>query len=311
MLGVDGFLSDDVVLVSVGDHFDYHAKDGTDPRHDGLAILRWLAEHAPSQAPLLLGNHDAARVMELARVSDSDFAKLRAVALDDPDDAAWAALTDIPTPGLVARDYASFSEAQRALVADLLRAGRYHLGLAATLPGGTPALITHAGVTVREVGMLGVDANPPALAAALDARLKAAVANGLAPLDLAPLHLAGEQPREGGGLLYHRPAESPGSDERRRYHPRDLPAGLVQIAGHTTHAKAKKELAQWVTPAAASVDHGVLRTLIVDGERIAYDAGVVAPPPGAAVLYLVDAAMNDPELDPELLPVFEVETLLR
>jgi len=109
MLGVDGFLADDAVLVSVGDHFDYHAKDGTDPRHDGLAILRWLAEHAPAQAPLLLGNHDAARVMELARVSDVEFAKLRAVALDDPDHATWAALTDIPTPGLVARDYASFS----------------------------------------------------------------------------------------------------------------------------------------------------------------------------------------------------------
>src|SRR5689334_23250128 len=46
LLGVDGFLADDVQLISIGDHFDYASLDGTDPRHDGLCVLRWLAEHS-------------------------------------------------------------------------------------------------------------------------------------------------------------------------------------------------------------------------------------------------------------------------
>ena len=100
LLGVDGFLADDVVLVSVGDHFDYASKDGTDPRHDGLAILRWLAEHAPAQVPLLLGNHDAARVMELAQVSDAEFARLRAGSGIDPasDDLSSERPRGLPSP---------------------------------------------------------------------------------------------------------------------------------------------------------------------------------------------------------------------
>src|SRR5688572_26168159 len=53
LIGVDGFLADDVQLISVGDHFDYPPHDGSDPRQNGLALLRWLAEHAPSQAPIL------------------------------------------------------------------------------------------------------------------------------------------------------------------------------------------------------------------------------------------------------------------
>jgi hypothetical protein len=62
LLGVDGYLADDVQLVSTGDHFDYEVHDETDPRVDGLAILRWLAEHAPNQVVILLGNCDAARI---------------------------------------------------------------------------------------------------------------------------------------------------------------------------------------------------------------------------------------------------------
>jgi hypothetical protein len=62
LLGVDGFLADDVQLVSTGDHFDYEVHDHTDPRVDGVAILRWLAEHAPAQVVILLGNRDAARI---------------------------------------------------------------------------------------------------------------------------------------------------------------------------------------------------------------------------------------------------------
>jgi hypothetical protein len=322
LLGVDGFLADDVVLVSIGDHFDYPSNDGTDPRHDGVCVLRWLAEHSAQQVHIILGNHDAARVMELSSISDADFAKLRTVAreLDGSDgDAArarWAGLTTLATPGLAARDYASFSEAQRALVVELLKAGRYRLGVAGVLPGGEPVLCTHAGVTVREVEMLGVEMTPASIAAALDRRLRDAVARSVTPLDLAPLHHAGEQPHEGGGLLYHRPADPEvaggdrwESERRRRFHPRELPPGLVQVCGHTNHAKAKQELRAWATQAAASADHGALRTLTVDESRVVYDLGVVPPKPGAAVLYLIDAGMNDADLDPELVPLFDLDGL--
>jgi hypothetical protein len=319
LLGVDGFLADDVQLVSIGNHFDYPSLDGTDPRHDGLCILRWLAEHAPQQVHILLGNHDAARVMELHAVGDAQFSRLRGVAreLDGADTAAararWSELTDIPTPGLAARDYASFTEAQRTLVTELLRAGRYRLGVAGVTAAGTPVLCTHAGVTVREVEMLGVGIAPSALAAALDRRLRDAVAQGVAPLDLAPLHVAGKQPDEGGGLLHHRPASSDSGAEqgerRRRYHPRDLPPGLVQVCGHTVHKTSKKELGTWATDDAVAAEHGILRTLTVDESRIVYDAGVQPPAAGAAVLSLIDAAMNEPDLDPELVPLFELAAI--
>jgi hypothetical protein len=322
LLGVDGFLADDVVLVSIGDHFDYASRDDSDPRRDGLCILRWLAEHAPQQVHLLLGNHDAARVMELAAVSDAEFAKLRGVAKElvgqGSSEAArerWAELTDIPTAGLVARDYAAFTEAQRRLVIELLRAGRYRLGVAGVLAGGQAVLCTHAGITTREVELLDAGATPAALAIALDQRLRDATAarhddwarGAITPLDLAPLHHAGRQPEEGGGLLYHRPAET--VDGLRRFHPRELPPGLVQICGHTTHRKALQELRAWSTPEVVAADHGVLRTLLVDGTSIQYDVGVVAPPAGAAVLYLIDANMNEPDLDPELVPLFELTAL--
>jgi hypothetical protein len=319
MLGVDGFLSDDVVLVSIGDHFDYPSRDDSDPRLDGLCILRWLAEHAPQQVHLVLGNHDAARVMELAGVGDAEFVRLRAAAKElagvDDAPARWAALTDVATPGLVARDYAAFTEAQRRLVVELLRAGRYRLGVAGTLAGGQPVLCTHAGVTRRELEILDAGATPVAIAAALDRRLRDATAarhddwasGRITPLDLSPLHVAGRQPEEGSGLLYHRPAEV--AESGRRFHPRELPPALVQVCGHTTHRKAVKELRTWATPEAVAADHGVLRTLTVDGGAIRYDVGIVAPPAGAAVLYLIDASINDPDLDPELVPLFELASI--
>jgi len=331
MLGADGYLADDVVLVSLGDHFDYRGYDGSDPRYDGVAILRWLAEHAPAQVHLLLGNHDAARVMELAAIDDAGFATLRTAARDlvnasGPEALVqWAALTDIPTPGLVARDYASFSEAQRALMVTLLRAGRFRLGIAAVFPDRRPVLLTHAGVTTREIDLLGVAATPHAIAAALDAWLARAVAareadwaaGTITPLDLSPLHYAGEQPEEGGGLLYHRPAnpERPGADaawerqRRRRFHPRELPRGLVQAAGHTGHRKLLEELEPWATEAARAARAGVLRTLIADDDRVVYDVGIARVGGAVAVLHLIDASINAPDLDPDDVPLLELAAI--
>jgi hypothetical protein len=331
MLGADGYLADDVVLVSLGDHFDYRVHDGRDPRADGVAILRWLAEHAATQVQILFGNHDAARVMELAAVDDDRFQTLRTAARDlaganTPDAAAqWAAMTDIPTPGLVARDYASFSEAQRALVVSLLRANRFRLGVAALMSDGRPVLLTHAGVTTREVEILGTVATPRALAAALDTRLAEAIAarkddwaaGTITPLDLAPLHYAGVQPEEGGGLLYHRPSnpDRTGADaawesqRRRRFHPRELPRGLVQVAGHTGHRKLVEELADWSTEDARAADHGVLRTLTCDGEKVVYDVGITAAGGAVAVLHLIDATINADDLDPDDVPLLELSAI--
>ncbi|MEQ1735597.1 MAG: metallophosphoesterase, partial [Rhodoglobus sp.] len=76
LLGEDGWLRPDVQLVSIGDHFDFGTRaQGTiaRARRDGPRFLRWLAAHPPSQVTILFGNHDAARVMELAFADDERF----------------------------------------------------------------------------------------------------------------------------------------------------------------------------------------------------------------------------------------------
>src|SRR6185369_12287923 len=81
------------------------------------------------------------------------------------------------------------------------------------LPDGREVLLTHAGVTTRELGMLGAPAEPRAIAEALQAELTRAIervrddwTRGIStPLSLDPLHVAGIPGEEGGGLLYHRP----------------------------------------------------------------------------------------------------------
>jgi hypothetical protein len=237
LLGVDGFLADDVQLVSTGDHFDYEVHDHTDPRVDGVAILRWLAEHAPNQVVILLGNRDAARVTG-----------------DD--------------------------EQQRRLVIGLLRAGRLRLGCAAILADDRPALISHAGVTSGDVEQLGVAVEPRALAAALDRRLADAVGarrDDWASGKPTPLGL--------DDLLAH------------RYRPQDLPRGLVQVCGHIASDGAR------------AVHPGVLSTLVVDGDKVVHDDGIAGVGGAVAVLHLVDAGINAPELDPDHVPLLELAAL--
>src|SRR5437899_2516166 len=113
-------LASDVVLVSIGDHFDYDFRNWQTAGQEGLRFLRWLASHDPAQVKLLLGNHDASRVMELVAISDERFAAARAFAqaLDgDPacDARFRAAFPELPCAGLAGRDFASFSCEQRAL----------------------------------------------------------------------------------------------------------------------------------------------------------------------------------------------------
>ncbi|HEY6175483.1 MAG TPA: metallophosphoesterase, partial [Kofleriaceae bacterium] len=141
-------LARDVVLVSIGDHFDYDSHDWQTAGQEGLRFLRWLVGHDPAQVKLLLGNHDACRVMELIAITDERFAAARAFARAlDRDPAAGArfraAFPELPSAGNVGRDFASFSAEQRALVIELLLAGRFDLALVGELPDGRRALLTH------------------------------------------------------------------------------------------------------------------------------------------------------------------------
>ncbi len=316
-LGTDGRLAADVVLVSIGDHFDYDLNDPVAAGREGVAVLRWLAGHDPAQVVLLLGNHDTARVMELIALDDRRFAEARALARamragQESEEDFERRFPDIPTAGLAARDYASYSEEQRDLVVELLLAGRFDLALVGRLPDGRDALITHAGVTRRELALLGIDAvNPHRIAAGLQEKLRCAcqatradwLRGDLTPLSLEPLHVAGRTGLEGGGLLYHRPARSdrPEADaawefdpERpRRFDPRTLPRGLHQIVGHTGHRKCKAELGDaWLSEAARRRAAGGIRTLRVRDGEVSYDLGVSRVEDGATDMIFIDGEMS-------------------
>jgi hypothetical protein len=334
-------LASDVVLVSIGDHFDYDLNDPVTAAAEGLRTLRWLADHDPAQVILLLGNHDASRVMELATITDEEFTAARVLARSidatEKTDGKEAAIERIarefvpahpqlPPPGVVGRDYASFTTEQRTLVMELLLAGRFHLALTGALEDGREVLITHAGVTRRELGMLGVEATPFAIAAALEAHLTASIDHvrddwqqgELAPLSLAPLHVTGSPGEEGGGLLYHRPSNPSRADadpawalaasRPRRFDPRTLPRGITQVIGHSGHAKCVHELGPWVEPAARRRKHGGIRTLRVSDAGISYDLGIAPHEDDAADLILIDGELRRvPASEVELLPLSRVD----
>jgi hypothetical protein len=174
-------------------------------------------------------------------------------------------------------------------------------------------LLTHAGVTTRELRLLGLpdERDPHTLAAALDQHLRTAVDARRTdwqrrlhtPMSLAPLHLGGAGGVEGAGMLYHRPAikDRPGQDPAweldparpRRFEPRALPAGLLQVAGHTGHHKCKSDLGEgMMTLAARARPHGGIRTLRVEGDAVVYDLGVLDARAEATDLYLIDGEMR-------------------
>lgn len=333
-------LAPDVVLVSIGDHFDYDLNDPITAAAEGLRTLRWLASHDPSQVHLLFGNHDSSRVMELATISDEQFRTARTLARSidatekttgKPAAVQRAAqeftpvYPTLPPPGVIGRDYASFTSEQRSLVMELLLAGRFHLALTGTLPDGRDALLTHAGITARELSLLGLpfDASPASIAAALEAFLSNAVdrvrsdwqRGVLAPLSLEPLHVTGSADGEGGGLLYHRPSNPERGDPAwalapsrpRRFDPRTLPRGLTQIAGHSGHAKCVHELGEWVRPAAQARKHGGIRTLRFAADGVTYDLGIAPRTDDVADLILIDGELRRVAAsDVALLPLAHV-----
>src|SRR5581483_9537519 len=243
LLGDDGRVRSDVGLVTMGDHFDWgRPADRAQASEDGLRILAWLAAHPPDQVQIIVGNHDLVRVGELAGFSNAQFveAQTRAeAALEEPKLQA-AFLSKYPTlsnPAAVARDYSSFDERQRTLVTRLLLQKRVRLAVAAS----PKLLLVHAGVTVEDLELLRPAPVADALdiAKALNAFLDGRVMRwqGAGPLDLAPLHVLGSAATgEARGILAHRPANPQLRKidplERRRYDPRSLPEGIVQVIGH-------------------------------------------------------------------------------
>jgi hypothetical protein len=315
LLGDDGWLRDDVRLVSLGDHFDYWVPEREAARVEGVLVLAWLAAHGRDHVTIVAGNHDLARVMELVSIDDARFLEagdLARAIYELPRDERparelefFAKFPELATTGYAGRDYNAFTVEQRVLVQRLLLDRRFVL---ATVELG--ALVTHAGVTNRELAMLGVDADATAIAAALNARFEAAIAaveadwhNGTpTPLSLAPLHVFGANGKEGGGLLYHRPADPDrrGADRDwemdahapRRFDPRTLPRGLAQIVGHTGHSKAWKEMPRWREPNMTG-DRGGLRTLRVtpDG-AVGYHRGTHRFDPADAIVWMIDPEMH-------------------
>ncbi|WP_428262991.1 metallophosphoesterase family protein [Haliangium sp.] len=335
LLGDDGMLAPDEMLISMGDHFDYDGEPAEVGR-EGLAILRWLAEHPSEQAPILAGNHDVCRVMELAPLGDEDFAEARVMAaalevarrrgedVTARERIFFERFPPLPSPGVAVRDFLSYAEPQRTLVQALLLAGRMTLAVAAQLPDGREVLLTHAAVTRRELALLEpVSESPRDIAVALNEMLAMAVreirphweaGEYFRPLSLAPVHIAGTAGQEGGGLLYHRPAnpERLHADHAwefhpvrpRRFDPRTLPLGLVQVCGHTGHRKCVRELGDWVGSSAREMKQGGIRTLCADTHRVSYEYGLVEAHADLAVVYMIDATMH--ATAPATYPLFRL-----
>jgi hypothetical protein len=352
VLDAHGAVLGSTCLVSLGDHFDYPPASGgrstteTEVGQEGIRILSWLAEQPDGRAIVLLGNHDASRVIELVGIDDGRFAAARrlsqeiaeSTAADRAGSAPSPAIVselrreftrlfpEIPAPEIAGRDFSSYSAAQRSLVQRLLLDGRFRLALAARLAAHpeVEVLVTHAGVTERELDLLELPsaAGPVAIAQALNAFLACAVDRVCAawrrgeprPLDLSPLHVAGTSGIEGGGLLYHRPA-NPGAEvdggwrfdsaRPRRFDPRRLPKGLVQVCGHTSHARSQSELAPWLEEGSAGAT--AVRLLAVRGGCVRYGIWDGQAPPAdqeSAALLLIDSAMH--EIDPDAYPVLDL-----
>lgn len=345
-VGDDGWLRPDVGIVSIGDHFDYGAGSGIADRaereaagREGERVLSWLAAHSARQVEILLGNHDLARVQELASISsDDDFASARlsastALMLSGNERAAalaehGARFPGIPTPGLAARDFSTFTVSQRRLVQRLLCARRYCAALVGRR-GDREVLLVHTPITAREIGLLALPdpAGAASLATSLQAALDEAVdrvaarwtAGENVALDLSPLHCAGVAGEEAGGWLASRPAnpDRAGDVDRRwendpgrprRFHPDALPRGLVQISGHTTHRLCVRELAPWVDDEARTAPAWSLRTLTSGDGEPRYRAGIRAAEPNEACVYLVDASMHASPANE--VPLLEIDAVV-
>jgi hypothetical protein len=303
LLGADGRLRPHVHLVSMGDHFDWGpAAQRAQATAEGTCLLWWLSAHPADQVTILLGNHDLARVEELADFSADAFAQAQAEAMavwkgGQPLEAEEAAFTarwpQLPDSEALARDYACFEVSQRALVSVLLRECRAQIALER---GGL--LLVHAGVTRDDLALAGLPTHGDAAqtAQALNGWLQARVAawSGAGPLELSPLHQRGTAAGgEGRGIFYQRPSNpmlEPAArfagPPARRFDPRRMPLQLTQAIGHIRDDKCRALLGPWAVGEVAG--DGPLRSLTVEGEEVRYQAGVQS---GAHLLFL-DGGMS-------------------
>lgn len=331
LLGGDGRLAEDVHLVSMGDHFDWGVRTEREAvARSGLELLAWLAAHPAEQVTLVLGNHDMGRVGELAGFDDETFraAQEEADALADGagDSSGFRArYPGVPSPEVLSRDLSSFRQAQRTLVAGLLRARRF-CAVQAVSPR---VILSHAGVTQDEltgVGLAAAAADAGDVAAAVNAALDAAVASWSddTPLAIPRLHRPGSAGGgEGRGMLYHRPAQPDlqrlddlnrdlfEGPPRRRFDPRRLPSGIVQAIGHIGDRKCRALLGSWAPPPVGAT-LGRLRHLRTDGQRVSYDVGLPdAWIPDEAVMLFLDGTMVDLRARPyELLDLGALQAAL-
>jgi hypothetical protein len=316
LLGDDGTLAPGVGLVSMGDHFDYGAGKHDDPEGhaarglEGQLILAWLSAHPPTRVRILLGNHDAARVMELADFDDARFRSVRS-ALAVADDARRRHLVDehkLPNPTMPLHDFCTWSEAQRAQVQRLLLAHRFDLALHAR-HDDRPLLLTHSALTTRELARLGLgddDASAAVVAETLQQLLRTAVAavaddwraGRPTRLSLAPVHDAADVGEEAGGFLAHRPANPATSKDPtwewnparpRRFDPNTLPRGFDQACGHTGPGGLTRALQPWLVDGVG--DAGRLHTLVVTADPPRVHPGIAAATDGVRLL-LLDVALG-------------------
>ena len=291
-------LADDVHLVVMGDYFDYGGREARAESAEGSArLLAWLVTHAEEQVTLLAGNHDLARVGELAKLDDVTFQRAQQEADKAYYDKAPARPEqafkdefDVPSWEVVARDFGAFKERQRALVGDLLSARRMRAAFAPS----ARVLMLHAGVTHAQLETAGAGAAKDArvMANALNRALFAgydAYRGGTSPkLTVPGLHTPGSAAGEGTGLFYQRPAKDPSAAPGRRFHPRELPVGLTQVVGHVGDEKCRELLGLDV----AAAKHGPLRHLVARGESVQYAHGAPdAEPEDAAVMIFTDGGM--------------------
>ncbi len=326
LLGDDGLLAEDVGLVSLGDHFDYGgAADvdvaGTAARgREGQRILAWLAAHPRSRVRILLGNHDAVRVMEFAHFDDDVFTRARVDSHDATGrEREFRERYGVPSPGCVQRDFCTWTTAQRTQVQRLLLAGRYDLGLAA-VDDERPVLLTHAGVTTRELALLGLpdDVAPATVAGHLNALLARAVAAAApawttqptTPLVLEPVHVAGTTGEEAGGLLAHRPAPASAdpwswdTTRPRRFRLDALPRHFDQLVGHTS---GKILCREFTTRAAAVAPHGRVTTLFLRDDEATFAPGPASPGHGATRVTFADAGLHHAAGQIELARVTSIQ----
>ena len=306
LLGDDGRLRPEVGLVSMGDHFDWGKReDREQATEEGTLLLSWLAAHPPDQVQILLGNHDLVRVGELNSFSDDGYREARtladAVEQLSQQQQFQERYPHLASAAVISRDFSCFDVKQRQLMTRLLRKRRGRLAVAAA----KDLLLVHAGLTIDDLDYLGVAGRDAfGMAASLNRFLESRVSawQGDVPLDLSPIHEVGSAKEgEARGIVQHRPA-NPAIKKvdraNRRYDPRTLPSGVVQVIGHINDKKCRELMGDWA--ASPTPEYGSIRGLKLNPAPT-YHLGVED---GDAMIFL-DGAMA--HVEPFEYQLFDVE----